>query len=89
MEKKRELLEYLAEEAGCNYLSDLRCGANFHFLQRLLQVQIQPEDYPLKEWNEAACYITGQTVDFVTAEEAYRFLLKRLEETADGSSTLL
>ena len=58
------LLEKLAELAGCNYLSDLRCALSFRYSLFFALPQILAEDYSVKEWNDAVGYILGTRTSF-------------------------
>ena len=72
------LLEYLAWQAGCAYLSDL------HFLTPAQRVRLRravealpPESVPLRSWNDAAASIAGAG-PAATPEAAREALLRRL-----------
>ena len=72
------LLDYLAWQAGCAYLSDL------HFLTPAQRVRLRravealpPESVPLRSWNDAAAYI-ADTGPAATPEAAREALLRRL-----------
>ena len=52
------LLEYLAEELQCLYLSDLKSGYCRPSLWRAVQA-VPAEQYPEKEWRDALQYLTG------------------------------
>ena len=67
-----ELLECLAQKAGCGYLSDLRYLSpweQFHLSRELLHVP--SEAFSLKTWNDALAYLTGlsQQADASAAKE--------------------
>ena len=81
------LLEKLAELAGCNYLSDLRCALSFRYSLFFALPQILAEDYSVKEWNDAVGYILGTRTSFSSAREAYGFLLHALAESAGPDAT--
>lgn len=73
-DKHLKLLECLSLQVGCLYLSDLhkpRCRFSIHHALRGLS----PGWFSLKEWNDAAAYITRQNRSFETAELARQFLL--------------
>ena len=53
------LLSRLAEETGCNYLSDLRTASLRHELLQRIRL-ISAEEYSLKEWRDAAAYLIGE-----------------------------
>ncbi len=83
MNVEMSLLDYLAQRAGCLFLSDLRepdqrkQSLLLHTLERLA-----PEDAPLKEWNDALIYLT-EASPAETAQEARTQLLARLGYTPD------
>ncbi len=68
------LLEYLSLRAGCLYLSDLPHPKYWFSIQHALR-GLSPEWFSLKEWNDAAEYITRQNRSFETEEQARQFLL--------------
>ena len=72
------LLDDLAELAGCDYLSDLRCPDIHGDLKRTL-LRLPAENYPAAEWAEALSYLTGLGDARGTAEELRRMLLERLD----------
>ena len=69
-----ELLEYLSLQAGCMYLSDLHQPWYRFSIQHALR-GLSPEWFSLKEWNDAAAYITQRDRSFETEEQARQFLL--------------
>lgn len=76
-----ELLECLAQKAGCGYLSDLRYLSpweQFHLSRELLHVP--SEAFSLKTWNDALAYLTGlsQQADASAAKERLYILLRSL-----------
>lgn len=74
---KAGLLDRIAAESGCMYLSDLRNCISKRCC-RFVVSAIPASDYPVKVWEDAACYMTGSEEDFKTAEEAKQWLLKHL-----------
>jgi hypothetical protein len=74
---KKGLLERIAAQTDCMYLSDLR---NSHLKKscRLAVAGIPAEDYPVKVWQDAAYYITGKEENFKNSEDAKQQLLKCL-----------
>lgn len=55
------LVDYLAAQLGCEYVSDL------HFLDTLSRLRLahvvsklSPDDWPLEEWNDALKYVTNK-----------------------------
>ncbi|MBS7007463.1 hypothetical protein [Anaerostipes sp.] len=81
-EQNNNLLEYLAEEAGCQELSDL--PTSFWFpVACFIAGSVQPDQYSLKEWNEAVRYLTGVKIRFFSQRKAQKFL----EENKDNFYT--
>lgn len=83
MEEKRNLqkegmLERLARENGCVYLSDLRSSI---IMKRCMGnvKEIEIMEYSTETWRDAADYITGKRSENETAEEAKSRLLAFLE----------
>lgn len=58
------LLDYLAYQGGCAFLSDLR-SLNTAVKRRLVQTleHIPPEAASLQEWRDALEYLTGAKTD--------------------------
>lgn len=78
---KKGLLDHLAEQTGSFYLSDLR-----YMERRRLFACLQEfpaEAYSLREWADAAQYLTGAERCFSGQSEAKDFLLHTLEHMAD------
>ena len=75
---ERSLLELLAGEMGCLYLSDLRAlgGADRLRLARALE-KIEPREEDLREWNDALAYLTGLP-PMPTARQARAQLMERM-----------
>ena len=67
------LLEKLALESGCPYLSDLHRPEMQRDLQTILE-GLEPEGYSLQEWNEALAYIAGLRTPYSSCAEAYQAL---------------
>lgn len=74
---KQGLLDRIASEAGCMYLSDLR-GSTAKGGFRFVVSDIPATDYSLEVWQDALYYITGIEENFNTAEEAKQRLLEYL-----------
>lgn len=73
------LVEDISEILECCYLSDLHSLENKLLMIPVLR-SIRPEQYPLKEWNDAVHYILEQPKQFLESEEAYDYLLEQLEK---------
>lgn len=54
--KQPDLLDYLAQQVGCDVLSDLHCPWYRSALQRAVR-QIPPEQYSAAQWREALYYL--------------------------------
>lgn len=78
MKVEQPLLELLADELGCHFLSDLRflSPARRQHLAQLLE-RIQPREEDIREWNEALAYLTGAPPEN-TAYTAQRQLIRLL-----------
>lgn len=72
-----ELLERIAAESGCMYLSDLR-GCIFKGRCRIAVGGIPATDYSVEVWEDAVYYMLGKEEKFKTAEEAKQRLLEHL-----------
>ena len=64
------LVDYLAYQAGCEYISDLRCldSLDRRKLARMLE-KVEPDDFPLRDWNDALNYLVRESPQ-QTAREA-------------------
>lgn len=71
---KMDLLDYLASKSGCAYLSDLHCKMNLLLIQHEI-TRIDPKQFSLDEWNEAAAYISQEEISFDTSSQAKEYLL--------------
>lgn len=76
-EKNTHLLDMLAHQIDCPYLSDLYSP---FFRKKLVQAlsATAPEDFSLNEWTEAASYILRDNVPCASQAQAREHLLKRL-----------
>ena len=74
-QKNYGLLEYLAANCGCMYISDLHQPEVLEKI-KLLIPKIDPYSYSVWEWNDAVSYITGSATAFETRKEAVDFLIK-------------
>lgn len=74
------LLDDLAQAAGCDYLSDLRCSPFYRYPLYLALADFPADEYSAKEWNDAAAYVLGKPARFPEGREAYGFLKKALAE---------
>lgn len=86
IQKKKDcgnkLLACLAEEAGCQDLSDLPTGFWFP-VACFIAGSVKADRYSLKEWNEAVGYLIGTKIRFASPEQAQKFL----EEHKDHYNT--
>lgn len=72
---RKELLDVLTDSVGCNYLSDLTLLEVQPLLRQTL-CRLEADAYPLREWNDAAEYITRKPAAFQTPEQAREFLIQ-------------
>ena len=68
------LLERLQRQLGCMYLSDLRTQ-DLKALQDEIR-QISPGEYSLREWADAARYLTWHKEAFTDSGQAREFILQ-------------
>ena len=68
------LLDYIATNSGCVFLSDLHEPKNLLSIKTTLH-SIEPSLFRLDEWNDAVAYITGKDISFSTSEQALKYLL--------------
>lgn len=68
------LLERIAADSGCMYLSDLRNCISKRCC-RFVIAEIPADDYTVQVWEDAINYMTGTKEDFKSAEEAKQRLL--------------
>lgn len=73
--KGEELLDNLRSAVGCMYLSDLHMDSFWPVLHKTLQ-NIVPQNYSLREWNDAVHYITGKDAIFDKETDAAEFLIR-------------
>lgn len=67
------LLEHLASATDCMFLSDLHAAARLPLIREAVS-GCSAQSYPLRDWIDAARYISGETVTFQTQEEAKAYL---------------
>ncbi|MEE0752886.1 hypothetical protein [Frisingicoccus sp.] len=72
-EKKKDLLETVADGVGCEYLSDLRYKIPAYTIKRVLK-EIKPEQYSIEAWNDAVSYITGKDFSFESRDQALEYM---------------
>ena len=77
------LLDYLAYEAGCLYLSDLLNPYYWPSVRQALQ-RLDSRMYSLWEWNDAAEYLTGGTHMYTQSVQARQDLLSFLSERSQN-----
>lgn len=67
------LLENLALQSDCMYLSDLHSPIFLPGIRRALCC-ISPEQFTLREWQDAVAYITGEQISIESPEQAAEYL---------------
>ena len=80
---QKGLLETLADQTDCPYLSNLRAPGWYQPVGHALQA-IKPSEYKMDEWNEAIRYITGRAVAFSAPDDARNYLLQFIREPTDS-----
>lgn len=70
------LLDELARQTGCIYLSELREEKRKLRVKEILPGMID-KDYELREWNEVISYIYEENRKFSTEKEALDYVLKQ------------
>lgn len=74
---KKALLEHIAQYCNCDYLSDLR-NRNVRIPVAVVE-EMKPEDYPLREWEDAFQYLIGLEHHFENCQQAKQELLTQLK----------
>lgn len=67
-------------KAGCVYLSDLHAPIYAPDVYIAVAAVQNPQQYTLKEWNDAVYYITGRYIAYRSAQQAHTALLCYLSE---------
>lgn len=83
--EEKDLLERLAKQMGCCYISDLKnldSAGKGKLAQELLH--ISADAYSLRQWNNALEYLVKQPIQD-TAEAAYALLCSALSDAAEAS----
>ena len=76
------LLEFLADKAGCPYLSDLPRVSGWQRVRMARELEhIPAESASLHDWNDALDYLTGAPPE-KTAQAARERLIHALEKPA-------
>lgn len=70
-------LDYLADVLSCDYLSDLHLRNISASEAR--QLLAEAENYPEKEYAEAARYLLGEDYSFTTVQAARRAIVAKLQ----------
>ena len=74
---ERQLLEDIARQAGCLYLSDLRLKAHRTAVRQAVE-QCEPAQYPLRQWADLAAYLLDEECSFADCDQAKEHLLAAL-----------
>lgn len=80
-EGKHGVLEWLAQQAGSPYLSDLRPAVRTPACTRALRRalgSVEPERWSARAWADAVAYLLDAYPGALTPEEAVALLLKKL-----------
>lgn len=79
-----DLIDALYERVGCDYISSLRNPRNYPAIALVIS-RMEPEDYPLRQWQDAAHYISGQNEIFHSSSEARAFLKSFLSQNNNAA----
>ena len=78
MDQQSSLLDYLAFESECEYISDMpTIGMTGKWKLYCAVKKLEPDIYALSQWNEALTYLTRRGPEN-TSEEARSALLQAL-----------
>ena len=69
-----ELLERIRFITNSEYISDLACNRYLTFYQFHEIEEINIDDYSLKEWNDAAKYVSNQNKEFNKSLDAKKYI---------------
>ncbi|BDF02990.1 hypothetical protein [[Clostridium] hylemonae] len=78
--EKKSFLEYLAQEAGCDCLSDLRLRQE-QWSSRIIEIleNVDTEEYVFSDWKEATSYLTDTDISILdgikTKKEAKEYII--------------
>lgn len=81
----RPLLDVIAKELCCEYLSDLRFMRSFSRIRvaRFIEENVSAADASLNEWNDALSYLVNAPAE-KTQIEARQRLLECLRQSTNG-----
>lgn len=74
-----DLLDIIAAELKCNYISDLPITYHNKLTKQFVK-NIPDDKYSLKKWNDAVNYLLNANFNFNTVAEAKNHLLNTLEK---------
>lgn len=79
---KTDLLDRLALQLDCNYLSDLKSLQNLQKIESLLR-RMDPIDFSVGEWDYVLSYLLGREVYPQTPSEAADILSQKRKREND------
>jgi len=71
----RMLLQDLADRIGCDYISDLKYLPEPDLIKVCIK-ELQADQYPVSEWNQALLYLTQDKLEFTSGEEAKQYIIR-------------
>lgn len=82
----KPLLDVIAKELRCEYLSDLRYMKSFSRIRaaRFIEEMIPATDASLNEWNDALSYLASAPAE-KTQDKARQRLLEYLQQGSNGN----
>lgn len=82
MRTSKHLIEQIVNDLGCEYISDLHRPIFLIEIQRLIY-GYDSQNYSLKEWRDAAAYITGSRCELHDSEEIKQYLISYKKKQTD------
>ena len=72
------LIDQIADQCGL-FISDLKAQDNYSVIAEVL-TQIDPDSFPVTDWNPFITYLFEKDVAFTTAKQARQTCLEQLDQ---------
>ena len=72
------LIDQIADQCGL-FISDLKAQDNYSVIAEVL-TQIDPDSFPVTDWNHFITYLFEKHVAFTTAKQARQTCLEQLDQ---------
>lgn len=72
------LIDQIADQCGL-FISDLKAQDNYSVIAEVL-TQIDPDSFPVTDWNHFITYLFEKDVAFTTAKQAWQTCLEQLDQ---------